>query len=95
MLKREVCRNIAESVEMPIKDVEAVVESFVETVIIAVSEGIEVKIAGLGKFERAISKGREGKITCGAGAGSTYKTEDKLVPKFKATKSFKDLVESK
>lgn len=95
MLKKDLARNVAESLEMKIKDVEAVIDNTVETITIAVSEGEAVQVAGLGKFERVVAKGREGIINFGEKAGETYKTEDRLAPKFKASKSFKDLVASK
>ncbi len=92
MTKKELIKGVAETVEMTQKDVTAVVDALVEDIVCAVAEGQEVRITGLGKFERSLVKGREGIINFGERAGETYKTEDKFVPKFKASKEFKDAI---
>lgn len=92
MTKKELIKGVAETVEMAQKDVTAVVDALVEDIVCAVAEGQEVRITGLGKFERSLVKGREGIINFGERAGETYKTEDKFVPKFKASKEFKDAI---
>ena len=92
MTKKELVKNVADSLEMTQNEVGAVLNSLVEEVVCAVAEGEEVRITGLGKFERSMVKGREGIINFGERAGETYKTEDKFVPKFKASKEFKDAV---
>ncbi len=95
MTKKELIKNVAESLEMTQKEVSAVVDNVLETIVVAVSEGEEIRISGFGKFERAVQKGREGIINMGSRAGETYKTDDKFVPKFKPAKEFKETVSAK
>lgn len=95
MYKKDLARNVAESLNMKVKEVEAVLDNAFETIVIAVAEGENVQIAGLGKFERVVSKGREGVIAFGDRAGQHYKTEDKFSPKFRPAKGFKDTVASR
>lgn len=70
-------------------DSERALNSFIDSVIVAVSKGDKVAISGLGSFERTERTARVGinpmtkqKITIPA----------KKAPKFKAAKAFKDAV---
>jgi DNA-binding protein HU-beta len=52
----------------------------------------EVTIPHFGKFYTAVQKGKTGTIP---GSTKKYTTEDKLVPKFKASSALKDTIASK
>jgi len=52
-----------------------------------VSNGEAVEVFGFGKFYPALQKGKSGVVP---GTSKKYKTEDKYVPRFKASKQFKD-----
>jgi len=49
----------------------------------------EVRFKGLGIFKSQLQKGKSGKVP---GTDKVYTTQDKMVPKFSASKSFKDIV---
>lgn len=71
------------------KEAEVAVASFIAAVEVALMKGDSVELVGFGKFESALQKGKEGKIP---GKNETYKTSDKMTPKFKAGKALKDKV---
>lgn len=71
------------------KDAEKAVNAFVAAVEKALVKKESIELVGFGKFEVAMQKGKEGKVP---GSNKTYKTADKLVPKFKPGKSLKDSV---
>ena len=71
------------------KDAETAVNAFVEAVEKALSKKQSIELVGFGKFETVLQKGKEGKVP---GKNQSYKTEDKMVPKFKPGKGLKDLV---
>jgi len=66
----------------------------IKTVTSAIAEALSsrkrVALAGFGIFEASIQKGRTGKIP---GTDKTYTTEDKYIPKFKAGKALKGILE--
>ncbi|WP_104697650.1 MULTISPECIES: HU family DNA-binding protein [unclassified Helicobacter] len=74
------------------KEAEVAVNSFVAAVEKALSEKKAIELVGFGKFETVLQKGKEGKVP---GGNKTYKTADKMVPKFKPGKGLKDLVAKK
>lgn len=71
------------------KDAEKAVNAFVAAVESALVKKQSVELVGFGKFETALQKGKEGKVP---GSNKTYKTTDKVVPKFKPGKGLKDSV---
>lgn len=71
------------------KDAERAVNAFVSAVETALMKKQNIELVGFGKFEAVLQKGKEGKVP---GSNKTYKTTDKLVPKFKPGKSLKDNV---
>ncbi|MCE3036914.1 HU family DNA-binding protein [Helicobacter sp. faydin-H20] len=71
------------------KDAENAVNAFVASVETALAKEESVELVGFGKFETVEQKGKEGKVP---GSNKTYKTADKMVPKFKPGKGLKDLV---
>lgn len=74
------------------KDTKEVIDAAAKVITDQLAAGNEVKFANLGKFTTAISAGRTGIIQMGDRKGETYTTEDKRVPKFKASKNLKDAV---
>lgn len=71
------------------KDAETAVNAFVSAVEKALSKKQSIELVGFGKFETVLQKGKTGKVP---GSNKTYKTTDKMVPKFKPGKGLKDLV---
>jgi len=67
-------------------------ELVINTIKEQVSKGNEVNVSGLGKFFPQLQKGKSGVVP---GTDKTYTTQDKMVPKFKAATSFKDVVAGK
>lgn len=67
------------------RTVEFIIAKIKETV----KAGESAEISGLGKFYPFMQKGKNGKVP---GTNKEYSTQDKMVPKFKAAKGFKDLV---
>ena len=66
------------------------VEYAIEIIISEIQKGNEVNISGLGKFYPQKQAGRSGISPM---TGKPYNTADKIVPKFKPAKAFKDAVE--
>lgn len=95
MTKKELVKSVAEDTGLTQKEIGTVLNSLVENVIVAVSEGDEITIPRLGKFVKTMCKGRKGVINFGERAGETYETEDRYVPKFKPAKEFKETVLAK
>ncbi len=89
MNKAELVAKVAEKSGATKASTEEMLNALVETVQGEVAKGGTVELVGFGKFERAMQKGKEGKVP---GTNKTYKTEDKYVPKFKVGKKFKDVV---
>ncbi len=69
------------------KDAEKALDSVVASISKALKNNDSVELIGFGKFENSIQKGKEGKVP---GTDRTYKTSDKMVPKFKPGKALKD-----
>ena len=65
------------------------VEFIIKTIKDEVAKGNTVDLSGLGSFVPALQKGKSGKVP---GTDTEYSTEDKMVPKFRAGKQFKDAV---
>lgn len=89
MTKRDLVKLIAEEVEMTQKDVEVVIDAFLETSTSALVNGVDVNLSGFGKFvvtERAERKGR-----------NPQTGEEMIIPavntvKFKPSSSLKEAV---
>lgn len=69
------------------KDAEKAIIAFTDTVKKVLVKRETVELVGFGKFETAIQKAKSGKVP---GSNKTYKTSDKMVPKFKPGKALKD-----
>lgn len=55
----------------------------------ALASGDNVDLSGLGNFSAQLQKGKSGKVP---GTDKTYTTQDKMVPKFKASAKLKRTV---
>ena len=89
MNKATMIKAIAEKTGFTQKDVTAVVDALVDTVVETVASGDTVKIYGLGAFsvaERAERVGRNPQT------GETIQIPAFKSPRFKAAKAFKDAV---
>jgi len=74
------------------KDVSNVVGSFTKTVTDTIVKGEKVQLAGFGIFESTIRAARTGRSPQ---TGETIQIPEKKVPKFKASKTLKDALNSK
>lgn len=70
-------------------EAEVAIIAFTESVTKALSQNEDVSLVGFGSFTAILQKGKSGKVP---GTDKTYTTEDKIVPKFRASKAFKDSV---
>ena len=89
MNKVEMIREIANRTGFTQKDVTAVVDALVDTVVETVASGEDVKITGFGAFsvtERAARTGRNPQT------GETIEIAASKSPKFKAASAFKNVV---
>lgn len=71
------------------KDVQKIVEAFVESVQDTVATGVDVNLTGFGRFTRAERGARTGR---NPQTGAEIQIPAAKVPSFKAGKSFKDKV---
>lgn len=71
------------------KEAEKAVSAFTAAVEDVLLKKEAVELIGFGKFEIALQKGKTGKVP---GSTKTYKTADKMVPKFKPGKALKDKI---
>lgn len=71
------------------EDAEKALDSVVAAVTQVLQANDTVELVGFGKFENAVQKGKTGTIP---GGDKTYKTADKMVPKFKPGKALKDAI---
>lgn len=92
MDKKSLVKLMSEKSGVTLKDAEAVLNAFVETVEETVANNEKVQMVGFGTFEKKPTKGREGIIQIGTRKGEAFKTEDGFTPKFSAGKEFKDIV---
>lgn len=71
------------------KEAEKAISAFADAVKSVLLKKDTVELVGFGKFETAVQKAKTGKVP---GSDKTYKTADKMVPKFKPGKALKDEV---
>ena len=71
------------------KEAEKAISVFCDAVKNVLLKKDTVELVGFGKFETAVQKAKVGKVP---GSDKTYKTNDKMVPKFKPGKALKDEV---
>lgn len=92
MNKAQFVELVQESGEFDTKvQAERAIKAFTDAVTTALTKKEDVTLVGFGSFTAALQKGKTGKVP---GTTKTYTTQDKMVPKFKAGKSFKDAVEA-
>lgn len=89
MNKGELVEKVAEATGLTKKDGEAAVNAFIETIQKALKSGDKVAIAGFGTFDVSKRKAREGR---NPQTGETIKIAASMSPKFKAGKSFKEML---
>ena len=91
MTKKQLIDAIANTAECTKKEAAEQLANVTSTIITAVALGSEITILGFGSFKPSLQKGKSGKVP---GTDKTYTTADKIVPRFKAGKAFKDAVAS-
>lgn len=89
MNKVELIGQVSESTGMSKKDIEAVVNSVLQTIIDTVASGNEVSLAGFGKFEKHHRNERMGHDPK---HDVPIKIKATDAPKFKPAKAFKESV---
>ena len=89
MNKGELVVKLAESTGLSKKDSEAAVNSFVEIIQKSLKGGEKVAIAGFGTFDVSHRKARTGR---NPHTGEEIKIAASKNPKFKAGKSFKEMI---
>ena len=89
MNKGDLVEKIAEATGLTKKDSEAAVNAFVETIQASLKNGEKVAVAGFGTFDVSNRKARTGR---NPQTGEEIKIAASRTPKFKAGKSFKDMM---
>ncbi len=89
MNKTELIAAVAEKAELSKKDAEKAVKAFMETVTEELKKGGKVQLVGFGTFEVSERAGREGR---NPRSGKTMWLPASKMPKFKAGKALKDMV---
>ena len=92
MNKTELVAAIAEKTELSKKDSEKAVKAFVEVVTEQLAKGEKVTLIGFGTFEVTKRAAREGR---NPQTGEVMQIAASTIPKFKAGKALKDLVNEK
>lgn len=89
MNKTELIAAMSEEAGLTKKDAEKALDAFTDTVSKALTAGDKVQLVGFGTFETAKRVAREGR---NPQTGKTVKLAASVVPKFKAGKALKDIV---
>lgn len=89
MNKGELIEKIAEATGLTKKDAEASVNAFIDTIQSSLKKNDKVAIAGFGTFDVSNRKARTGR---NPQTGEEIKIAASKSPKFKAGKSFKDML---
>jgi len=89
MKKADMVAEIAKKTGLSQKDADAAVKAFVEVVSEEMANGGKVQLVGFGTFEVSERPAREGR---NPSTGETITIAATKVPKFKAGKALKDLV---
>ena len=93
MNRTELIAKVQENIDIEVskKDLTTILDGIIDTITVNVANGEKIAIAGFGTFEavkRAARTGRNPKD------GSTIQIPASKSPKFKASKNFKDVVNS-
>lgn len=91
MTKVELVDAVASKAGITKKDAAAAVSAVVDTIKQSVAAGDEVRLVGFGTFSSVTVPAKTGKLHFGD--GGTWEKPEHKAPKFKAGKSFKELVE--
>ena len=89
MNKNELITAIAEQTQLSKKDAEAAIKAFVDVVSEELKKGEKVQLTGFGNFEVSERGEREGR---NPSTGEALTIKASKAPKFKASKTLKDLV---
>lgn len=89
MNKTELIAAMSEEAGLTKKDAEKALDAFTDTVSKALTAGKKVQLVGFGTFETTKRAAREGR---NPQTGKTVKIAASVVPKFKAGKALKDIV---
>lgn len=89
MNKNELITAIAEQTQLSRKDAEAAIKAFVDVVSEELKKGEKVQLTGFGVFEVSERCEREGR---NPSTGEAMTIKASRAPKFKASKTLKDLV---
>lgn len=89
MNKVELIAAVAEKAEMSKKDAEKAIKAFTEAVAEELKNGGKVQMVGFGTFEVTQREAREGR---NPRTGETMKIAATKMPKFKAGKALKDMM---
>ncbi|WP_434310815.1 HU family DNA-binding protein [Hominifimenecus sp. rT4P-3] len=89
MNKTELIAAVAEKAEISKKDAEKALKAFTDTVAQELKNGEKVQLVGFGTFEVSKREAREGR---NPRTGETMKIAATNMPKFKAGKALKDMM---
>ncbi len=89
MTKKELIKKVAEELEMSQKEVGAVLEATLETVVESVKADEKVALAGFGTFEKKINKARTG---VNPATGEKLQIAESKSMKFKVAKATKEKI---
>ncbi len=89
MNKTELIAAVAEKAEISKKDAEKALKAFTDTVAEELKKGEKVQLVGFGTFEVSQREAREGR---NPRTGETMKIAATRMPKFKAGKALKDMM---
>lgn len=89
MNKAELIEKISDVTGLTKKDADQAVNAFIETIQTALKKGDKVAIAGFGTFDVSSRKARTGR---NPQTGEEIKIAASKAPKFKAGKSFKEMM---
>lgn len=89
MNKQDLITRIAQNSGMTKKDVEAVINNFLNEITQALSEGEKVQLIGFGTFE---TRKRSGRVGRNPQTGATIEIPESLIPTFRAGSRLKEAV---
>jgi len=89
MNKKELITSISEKTELTKKDVELVLNAFIETIEETLENGEKVQLTGFGTFEPRQRKARTGR---NPKTGEELEIPASVVPAFKVGKAFKERI---
>ena len=89
MTFRQLSQNVADKLELPRKQVLAVLREATNTIVTQSKKGNKVRVTGLGSFTKVK---RAARMARNPQTGETFKTKAHGAVKFKASKQFKKTV---